>query len=68
MENKQAQLLQPVYAKVMTAINAVAKEKGYSYVFATGALIVKPASDDLLPLVAAKLGVKVPANRNTTQR
>lgn len=65
MQNKSAQLYQPLYVKVRNAINAVAKEKGYGYIFATEALIVAPPSDDILPLVAAKLGVKVPANRNT---
>lgn len=64
MQNKQAQLYQPVYLKVRNAITAVAKEKGYGYVFDSQSLIVAPPSDDILPLVAAKLGVKVPANRN----
>lgn len=64
MQNKQGQLYQPIYLKVRNAINAVAKEKGYGYIFATEALIVAPPADDILPLVAAKLGVKVPANRN----
>jgi len=60
IENKQASLLQPVYAKVMKAIEDVAKEKGYAYVYNREALIVAPPADDLLPLVAAKLNVKVP--------
>jgi outer membrane protein len=57
-QNKQAQLIQPVYKKVDDAIKAVAKENGYGYVFVKDALIVMPPADDILPLVAKKLGVK----------
>jgi outer membrane protein len=39
---------------------AVAKEKGYAYIFTSEALIVAPPSDDILPLVAQKLGIKLP--------
>jgi outer membrane protein len=67
MQNKQAQLYQPIYKKVSDAINAVAKEKGYAYVFTSDALIVAPPSDDILPLVAAKLGIKLPNAPKTTK-
>ena len=60
-EAKQNSLLQPVYAKVMAAINDVAKEKGYSYIYSREALIVAPPGDDILQLVAAKLKVTLPA-------
>jgi len=53
--------LQPVYEKVMTAINEVAKEKGYSYIYNREALLVAPPGDDILQLVADKLKVKLPA-------
>ncbi|MBI1341895.1 MAG: hypothetical protein GC171_03060 [Terrimonas sp.] len=65
IENKQSALLQPVYAKVMKAIEDVAKEKGYAYVYNREALLVAPPADDLLPLVAAKLNVKVPPKAAT---
>ncbi len=65
IENKQNILLQPIYDKVLKAINDVAKEKGYTYVYNREALLVAPPADDLLPLVAAKLKVTVPANRNS---
>lgn len=58
---KQNQYLEPVYRKVMNAIQAVSKEKGYTYVYDKSVLIIGPTGDDLLPAVAAKLGVKVPA-------
>jgi outer membrane protein len=57
---KQNQLLEPVYRRVMKAIQDVAKEKGYTYVYDKSALVVGPTGDDLLPLVAQKLNIKVP--------
>ena len=59
-EQKQNSLLQPIYEKVMNAINDVAKEKGYSYIYNREALIVAPPADDILSLVAAKLKVTLP--------
>ena len=61
-QSKQNELLAPVYRKVMTAVQNVAKEKGYTYVYDKSVLIVGPNGDDLLPAVAAKLNVKVPPN------
>lgn len=58
---KQNQLLEPVYRKVMGAIQAVAKEKGYTHVYDKNVFVIAPTSDDLLPAVAQKLNVKVPA-------
>lgn len=58
---KQNQLLEPVYRKVLKAVQDVAKEKGYSYVYDKSVLIVGPTGDDLLPAVAQKLNIKVPA-------
>ena len=60
MQAKQEQLLEPVYRKAMNALNAVAKEAGYSYVYNREVLLVAPPADDLLPLVAKKLGIKLP--------
>jgi outer membrane protein len=59
-EAKQNSLLQPVYTKVINAINDVAKEKGYSYIYSREALLVAPPADDILPMVAEKLKVKLP--------
>lgn len=63
-QSKQSELLQPVYRKIMNALNAVAKEKGYAYVISSDALLVAPPGDDLLPLVAQRLNVKLPAGAN----
>ncbi|MFN2438375.1 MAG: OmpH family outer membrane protein [Chitinophagaceae bacterium] len=60
MQGKQSQLLEPVYRKAMNALNQVAKENGYTYVYTKDALLVAPPGDDLLPLVAKKLNIKVP--------
>lgn len=60
MQNKQEDLLVPIYRRVVDAVNAVAKEKGYTYVYNKESLLVAPTADDLLPLVAAKLNVKLP--------
>ena len=60
IEAKQNALLQPVCDKVLKAIDDVAKEKGYTYVFNRESLLVGPPADNLLPMVAEKLKVKVP--------
>ena len=60
VQQKQNQLLAPVYRKVMQAVQAVAKEKGYTYVYDKQGLILGPNGDDLLPAVAAKLKITVP--------
>lgn len=63
-QQKQDQLLEPLYRKAITAIQEVAKENGYSYVYTQDALIVAPPGDDLLPLVAKKLNLKLPPGLN----
>jgi outer membrane protein len=59
-QSKQQELLAPIYRKVIATINTVAKENGYGYVYTREALLVAPPADDLLPLVAKKLNLKVP--------
>jgi outer membrane protein len=60
IQSKQNQLLAPVYRKVMGAIQAVAKEKGYTHVYDKSVFVIAPTGDDLLPAVAARLKVTVP--------
>ncbi len=60
VQNKQSQLLAPVMQKIQAAIQAVAKEKGYTYVLSRDAMIVAPDADNLLQPVAKKLNVTVP--------
>lgn len=61
IQNKQNELLEPIYRKVDAAIQSVAKESGYSFVLNREALLVMPQGDDLFPLVAKRLNIKVPA-------
>jgi outer membrane protein len=66
LRQRQQELITPINKKAFDAIQAVAKENGYGYVLEKGALLVAPQGDDILPLVAKKLNLKVPAG--ATQR
>lgn len=60
-DTKRAELLQPLLEKIQNAINAVGKEKGYTYIFdtATGATVyIGTDAVDVTKDVKAKLGVK----------
>ena len=60
-ETKRAQLLKPMLDKIQNAINAVGKEKGYTYILdlATGAAVyVGSDAVDCTKEVKAKLGIK----------
>lgn len=60
--NKQSQLIQPIYVKVYTAIQQVAEENNYKFIFNTGDgnqmrhILVAPADGDVSELVLKKLG------------
>jgi outer membrane protein len=56
-QQKNQDLLAPIQKKAMDAIQAVAKENGYSYVISKDQLLVSPPADDILPLVKKKLGL-----------
>ncbi len=61
VDAKSNELSKPLVDKSRAAVNAVAKEKGYAYVFdsSQGApMIVSPEGDDLTPSVKTKLGIK----------
>ncbi|MDO3644532.1 OmpH family outer membrane protein [Mucilaginibacter sp. L3T2-6] len=60
VEAKSNELLKPLSDKCRTAIEAVAKEKGYAYVINSNQtqLIVSPPGDDLMGAVKLKLGLK----------
>jgi outer membrane protein len=61
LQQRQQELLAPINKKAFDAIQAVAKESAYAYIFEKGALLVAPPADDVLPLVAKKLNIKLPA-------
>jgi len=60
LQRKQQEVFNPYFAKAFELIQQVAKENGYTWVFKQDALLIAPPTDDLLPLVAKKLGVKLP--------
>lgn len=57
---KQQELMAPIQTKVMNAITAVAKEKGYAYIFdiGSGAAVYYAGGEDVSEAVKAKLGIK----------
>ena len=60
-ETKRAELLKPILDKIQNAINAVGKEKGYTYILdlATGAAVyVSTDAIDCTKDVKTKLGLK----------
>ena len=65
LQQKQQELIGPINKKAFDAIQAVAKESGYSYVFEKNALLVAPPGEDILLLVAKKLNIKVPGQAGT---
>lgn len=59
LQQRQEELLKPIIDRAKAAIEAVAKENGYTYIFdaGTGALLYQQDSDDIMPLVKKKLGI-----------
>jgi len=61
LQQKQAELLQPVFDKAEAAVEEVAKEEGLFYVFDVGSNVVLYKSNqsiDVLPLAKKKLGLE----------
>ena len=61
MSTRSAELFKPIQDKAIKAVNDVAAENGFTYIFDTagGAVVyASPESTDILPLVKAKLGLK----------
>jgi outer membrane protein len=61
VDAKVQELIKPISDKVRVAVNAAAKEKGYTYVFNTTSpdlMIVAPEADDLMAAVKLKLAIK----------
>lgn len=65
-EQKRQELSLPIQKKLQAAIEDVAKENGYTYVFPREALIYMPPSSDIGPLVRKKLGLKEPTTTAPT--
>ena len=60
LQEKEAELLQPIIDRAKKAISDVAKENGYTYIFdsSAGTLLYQQDSDDIMSLVKKKLGLK----------
>jgi len=60
LQEKEMELLKPIIDRAKSAIEEVAKENGYNYVFDSGmgVLLYSDESDDIIALVKKKLGVK----------
>ncbi len=70
LQKKQQELIEPVMAKIQTAIEAVAKENGYTFVLnsdagygTTPVILVAPESDNITNLVFKKMGVTPPTDK-----
>ena len=58
IQDKQLELLEPFQAKLLSAINKVAKANHYNYVFDTSTLIFYSPADDLTDKVKKELEIK----------
>ena len=60
IQQKKEEIYGPILKKADQAIRDVAKEKGYSYIFDTsaGTVLYAQDSDNIMPLIKAKLGLK----------
>ena len=60
LEERQEALLKPIVDRAKAAIEEVGKENGYTYIFDAGVvtLLYSQDSDDIMPLVKKKLGLK----------
>src|SRR6476619_1181102 len=57
-EQKRQELSLPIQRKLQGAIQEVAKENGYSYIFPREALLVMPPGEDIGNLVRKKLNIR----------
>ncbi len=60
IQKKKEEIYGPILKKAEDGIKEIAKEKSYSYIFDTslGSVIFAQDSDNIMPLVKAKLGLK----------
>ena len=58
MQERQIELMTPFQDKILQAIQDVAKENGYAYIFDSKNLLYSEGGDDVSALVKKKLGIK----------
>ena len=59
LQDREQELLKPIIERARKAIEDVAKERGYTYIFdaGVGTLLYSQESDDIMPYVKAKLNL-----------
>ncbi len=59
LASKREELIKPILDRIQTAIDDVAKEQGYQYIFdsSTGVLLYAKPSDDITDVIKTKLGM-----------
>lgn len=59
LQQKRNEVLAPLLEKAQNAINEVAEENGYTYIFdiSLGSIVYGKESHDIMPLVKSKLGI-----------
>jgi outer membrane protein len=60
IQQKRNEVLSPLLEKAQNAINEVAVDNGYTYIFdiSLGTIVYGQESKDIMPLVKAKLGIQ----------
>ena len=58
LEERQAELLKPIIDRIKNAIDEVGRENGFTYIFDSGAVLYSQDSEDIMPLVKKKFGLK----------
>jgi outer membrane protein len=66
-QQKQQELMEPFLNKALQAFQQVVDEGKYTYVFKRESLWIAPPGENLIPLVAKKLNIKLPADPNAPQ-
>jgi outer membrane protein len=66
LQNKEIELTSPIIEKARQAVEDVAKENGYTYIFNSteGLLLYAKPGDDIMDLVKTKLNITKPTPKN----
>ncbi len=68
LQAKQQEYLRPYYTKAKTAIETVAKKKGYTHILSTDIFLVAPEADDISYAVLDELKIKLPQQNNPASK
>ena len=69
LQNKEMELTEPIIEKARKAVENVAKEQGYTYIFNSteGLLLYAQDSDDIMDMVKDKLGITKPTPKKPAE-